>query len=94
MDGENTFDENLCDIEAVDIVSKLALRNTKNQQALPGVNFTKEQTLFINIAQVGFQNKPPNFFILFLCQGYCGNMGTLSHVLLTHLSQHSTYGER
>ena len=52
VDGENTFDENLCDIEAVDIVSRQARGKIRNQQALPGVNFTKDQILFINIAQV------------------------------------------
>ena len=56
VDGENTFDENLCDIEALDIVSRQELRKTNKQQALPGVNFTKEQTLFINIAQVNFDD--------------------------------------
>ena len=52
VDGENTFDENLCDIEALDIVSRQLWARTKKQQALPGVNYTKEQTFFINIAQV------------------------------------------
>ena len=92
MDGENTFDENLCDIEALDIVSRQELRKTNKQQALPGVNFTKEQTLFINIAQVNIDDmtKDSHFHV----KGYCGNMGTLSHVLFTHLSQHSNYRER
>lgn len=71
MDGNTTFDENLCDVEALEMVSRHALRcdaliksrtnifylynifrDTERQDELPGVNFTKDQTFFINLAQV------------------------------------------
>ena len=92
VDGENTFNENICDIEALDILSRQLWARVKKQQSLPGVNFTKEQTFFLNIAQVKiiFLSARLQMFV----QGYCGTMGTLSHVLFTHLSQHATYRER
>lgn len=65
-DGDNTFDENLCDVEALDIVSRQEWGKTKKQQALPGVNFTKEQTLFINIAQVDYQYVKPYLYLFTL----------------------------
>lgn len=77
VDGNTTFDENLCDVEALEMVSRHALRDTERQDELPGVNFTKDQTFFINLAQ-----------------GYCGVIGSVSQVLLSHLSQHSTFRER
>ena len=52
MDGEFTFDENLCDVEALEMISKKELDNMERQDRLPGVSFTKNQTFFINIAQV------------------------------------------
>ena len=69
VDGNTTFDENLCDVEALEMVSRHALRSdaksrpnifylynifrdTERQDELPGVNFTKDQTFFINLAQV------------------------------------------
>ena len=63
VDGDNTFDENLCDVEALDIVSRQEWGKTKKQQALPGVNFTKEQTFFINIAQVDYQYRKPYLYL-------------------------------
>ena len=65
VDGDNTFDENLCDVEALDIVSRQEWGKTKKQQALPGVNFTKEQTFFINIAQVDYQYRKPYLYLFF-----------------------------
>merc|ERR1712243_310920 len=77
VDGEFTFDENLCDVESLEMVTDKMLSNIEKQDELPGVNFTKEQTFFINIAQ-----------------GYCGIIGGVSQLLLSHLSQHSTFRER
>ena len=53
MDGDFTFDENLCDIQALEMMSRRELANMDREDKIPGVNFTKEQTFFINIAQVG-----------------------------------------
>ena len=52
VDGDFTFDENLCDVEALEMVTDLEMRNIQKLDDFPGVNFTKEQTFFINIAQV------------------------------------------
>ena len=52
VDGDFTFDENLCDVEALEMVTDLEMKNIQKMDDLPGVNFTKEQTFFINIAQV------------------------------------------
>ena len=52
MDGDFTFDENLCDVEALEMVADLEMNNIQRLDELPGVNFTKEQAFFINIAQV------------------------------------------
>ena len=52
VDGDFTFDENLCDVEALEMVTDLEMKNIQRLDDLPGVNFTKEQTFFINIAQV------------------------------------------
>ena len=52
VDGSFTFDENLCDVESLDIIANNMFRNIEKQDELPGVNFTKKQTFFINIAQV------------------------------------------
>ena len=52
VDGEFTFDENLCDVESLEMITDKMLSNIEKQDELPGVNFTKEQTFFINIAQV------------------------------------------
>ena len=52
IEGDNILDEVLSDIDALDITLRLEGRRAKKQQLLPGVNFTQEQTLFINIAQV------------------------------------------
>ena len=52
MDGDFTFDENLCDVEALEMVADLEMKNIQRLDELPGVNFTKEQAFFINIAQV------------------------------------------
>ena len=35
------------------MMSRRELANTDREESIPGVNFTKEQTFFINIAQVG-----------------------------------------
>ena len=56
VDGEFTFDENLCDVEALEMISKKELDNIERQDQLPGVSFTKNQTFFINIAQVKLEN--------------------------------------
>ena len=53
VDGDFTFDENLCDIQALEMMSRRELANIEREDKIPGVNFTKEQTFFINIAQVG-----------------------------------------
>ena len=53
VDGDFTFDENLCDIQALEMMSRRELANIDREDSIPGVNFTKEQTFFINIAQVG-----------------------------------------
>ena len=52
MDGDFTFDENLCDVEALEMVADLEMNSIQRLDELPGVNFTKEQAFFINIAQV------------------------------------------
>ena len=52
VDGEFTFDENLCDIQALEMMSRRELANIEKEDKIPGVSFTKEQTFFINIAQV------------------------------------------
>ena len=52
VDGEFTFDENLCDIQAVEMMSRRELANIERERKIPGVTFTKEQTFFLNIAQV------------------------------------------
>ena len=52
VDGEFTFDENLCDVEALEMVTDMEMKKIQTLDKLPGVNFTKEQTFFINIAQV------------------------------------------
>ena len=52
VDGDFTFDENLCDIQALEMMSRRELANIDREDRIPGVSFTKEQTFFINIAQV------------------------------------------
>ena len=52
VDGQFTFDENLCDIQALEMMSRRELANIEREEKIPGVTFTKEQTFFLNIAQV------------------------------------------
>ena len=53
VDGDFTFDENMCDVESLEMVSEHFGGDLDNEEQLPGVSFTKEQIFFINIAQVG-----------------------------------------
>ena len=79
----------------------------KGEEALPGLNYTRQQAFYINIAQVCtmqcnsstmfqgcFSLSSPPIYISQFFQGYCGRLAGLSEVLLSHLSQHSSYSER
>ena len=73
---EDTFNEDLADIQGLELASSVVLAGDLGE-ALPGLNYTREQAFFLNVAQ-----------------GYCGQRGALSEILLTHLGQHSSYAER
>jgi len=75
-DREATLDEDLADIQALHLAEAVGGEG-KGEDALPGLNYTRQQAFYINIAQ-----------------GYCGRLAGLSEVLLSHLSQHSSYSER
>ena len=50
INGELTFNENMCDVEAVDIASHYVQHDVHN--TLPNVSYTAQQTFFLNLAQV------------------------------------------
>ena len=95
VDGDFTFDENMCDVESLEMVTEtLSESSFKNEEQLPGVTFTKEQTFFINIAQVPSLLTENVKRLISCVQGYCGLIGGVGQVLQSHLSRHSTFKER